>query len=372
LALASALIFPPEGQDVQAQLLQGICNLLNAETGAWVLIEDSTAALLTKKTLRADSTWLYQVDHLHGQGLLRTCLRSGQAVLANHLEADPLFDPGFDGVAQMEVRSILCAPLIASGQTLGVLEIINRRDAGFAFPDLQLLLMIAAVVAHVMVGNRVIQQLKVTNADLEASRWELLRSRNTLRALVDSMPAGLYIVDQKYKLIAINMFRSNITGQPPRALVGRQCYEALFNRLEACPDCRVKETLTGGSSTSRFERRMIQPADLAEWEISTYPIVDEEEQVIQAILLEQDVTDKRRLESILIQSEKLAAVGQLAAGVAHEINNPLTAIIANAQLLQRSLPPDDEMQESVDLIIHAGARATQVVRSLLDFARKEP
>jgi len=92
---------------------------------------------------------------------------------------------------------------------------------------------------------------------------------------------------------------------------------------------------------------------------------------VQAILLEQDVTEKHHLEGIIAQSEKLAAVGQLAAGVAHEINNPLTAIIANAQLLQRQLPPGDDMQESVELIAQAGARATQVVRNLLDFARKE-
>jgi two-component system NtrC family sensor kinase len=108
-----------------------------------------------------------------------------------------------------------------------------------------------------------------------------------------------------------------------------------------------------------------------EWEIGAYPIRDQDGQVIQAILLEQDVTERRRLESILAQSEKLAAIGQLAAGVAHEINNPLTAIIANAQMLHRELPTDSDLQESVDLIARAGARATQVVRNLLDFARKE-
>lgn len=86
---------------------------------------------------------------------------------------------------------------------------------------------------------------------------------------------------------------------------------------------------------------------------------------------QQDITEKKHLENILAQSEKLAAVGQLAAGVAHEINNPLTAIIANAQILHRELPANHDLQESVDLIARAGARAAQVVRNLLDFARKE-
>jgi signal transduction histidine kinase len=108
----------------------------------------------------------------------------------------------------------------------------------------------------------------------------------------------------------------------------------------------------------------------SEWRSALIPPGDGS-QIVQAILLEQDVTEKRRLEATLAQSEKLAAVGQLAAGLAHEINNPLTAIIANAQLLQRELPGDDDKLELVDLITRAGARATQVVRNLLDLARKE-
>jgi two-component system, NtrC family, sensor kinase len=90
------------------------------------------------------------------------------------------------------------------------------------------------------------------------------------------------------------------------------------------------------------------------------------------IVFERDVTEKNRMEVILAQSEKLAAVGQLAAGIAHEINNPLTVVLANSQLLLRSLPKEDEdSRESVELIYKAGARAQYVVRNLLDFARKE-
>jgi signal transduction histidine kinase len=73
----------------------------------------------------------------------------------------------------------------------------------------------------------------------------------------------------------------------------------------------------------------------------------------------------------LSQSEKLAALGQLAAGLAHEINNPLTAIVANVQLMMRESSPDEPFFESLELIKQASDRAVKVVRNLLDFARQE-
>jgi two-component system NtrC family sensor kinase len=109
-----------------------------------------------------------------------------------------------------------------------------------------------------------------------------------------------------------------------------------------------------------------------EHEISTFPIWDNDRQVTQAFLFEEDVTERQHLQATLAQSEKLAAVGQLAAGVAHEINNPLTIILANAQLIQRNLPAgDEELLDMADLIVQATERASQAVRDLLDFSRRE-
>jgi two-component system NtrC family sensor kinase len=129
-----------------------------------------------------------------------------------------------------------------------------------------------------------------------------------------------------------------------------------------------------------FNKKLVSFRSVRQWdgreplerEISTYPITDDTDEVIQTILVEKDVTEKRRLEGFLAQSEKMAAVGELAAGIAHEINNPLTVIMANAQILQREIPVvNEDWQDSVDLIFRAGARALHSVRDLLNFARKE-
>ena len=84
-------------------------------------------------------------------------------------------------------------------------------------------------------------------------------------------------------------------------------------------------------------------------------------------------SERRRAAELerLARTARLGTLGELAAGVAHEINNPLTAINANAQMLKMVMPVEDENFESVDLIVRAGERAAKVVRGLLDFARQE-
>jgi two-component system NtrC family sensor kinase len=108
-----------------------------------------------------------------------------------------------------------------------------------------------------------------------------------------------------------------------------------------------------------------------EWEIHSYPVTEGDGNPCQVILLEQNITEKRKLEAELIQSEKLAAVGELAVGIAHDINNPLTSIIANSQILLADLPEDKtDLLQCAHLIELAGTKATQVVHNLLTSARK--
>lgn len=365
--------FKGDAEGVQARIIRGASQLLDCEAAALVLLNEPQDGWMVSKSLSAEATnggWAYQVGPLERTGLLSECLRSSKSLAANDGAQDPRYVPACDGLGELAVRNLLCAPLVADDQVLGAIKAANKRGGSFEPEDQSLLEVIAAQAGLAILGTRLIHQLKLANADLVAGRWELLGSRNTLRALFDHLPAALYTIDLDYRLAAINRTRTQRLDQPPQSLVGQLCYQALFNRSEPCPECRVLETLASGQATQRSERRYAGD-DVFEWEISSYPIRDDSDQIIQAMLIEQDVTERRRLEAILTQSEKLAAIGQLAAGVAHEINNPLTAIIANAQILHRELPANSDLQESVDLIARAGARATQVVRNLLDFARKE-
>ncbi len=356
-----------EVASLQEDFVEKICHAFQAEGGAFLLIRPSGLEQTLKTSPKTKPYWSFLADanwqsHPLGEKILKQ--------QCGFISANP-HEPSWFEVENVPLHTLYIQPLSWDEELLGAISLFNIQEKNFTERDQELINKLAIWTAKAISQQRRLNQLKIENANLEVNQWQLLRSRNILRALFDSVPVSMYVIDRKYNLIAVNMDRAKRVDRPPNELVGRRCYEALYNYDDVCPDCKVIESLFGGKTTHRTKREWQKDDQTLEWEISTYPIYDEAKRVAQAIIFEQDVTEKRRLEASLAQSEKLAAVGQLAAGLAHEINNPLTAIIANTQLLQRELKDDADKLELVDLIARAGQRAAQVVRNLLDLARKE-
>ncbi len=367
-ALSNTKLTPDE---LQARITRSLCRILDAESCSLVVLDEGKHRNAFKKTFGGNSRWVHQTHQNLKQGIIAECIKTTRPICVQDIRTDPLYHDEFDGITNLNIQSALCVPLISNEIVQGAVVVYNKQNGVFDTYDQKMLVAMTNLLTYAMNDINLVQQLRVTSAELEVNRWQLLRSRNTLRALFDSIPLSFYIIDQKYELVAINLSRSQRLGDNPSNMVGRLCYKALYNRDDPCPGCKVSETLFGGKSTHRVERNFLENAEIIEWEISTYPIKDENGQVTQAIHLEQDMTEKRQLENQVMQSEKLAVVGQLAAGIAHEINNPLTAIVANAQLLKVHMNGNDENLEALDLIELAGNRASQVVRNLLNLARKD-
>jgi signal transduction histidine kinase len=356
--------------EVEFEMVRGILQICQCEMIS-ISVIDSQDGLIRKKTLYSNLNWGNQSIIKPTEGLLGLCITSGEALLENRVTANSQFNELADGVPGCSTRALLYFPMKLNQHVFGALQLLNKLSGDFNQSDVELLDVLVNIFQRIYHDALTVSHLRVENVNLDANRWELIRSRNTLRSLFDNIPDSLYIVDRNYRLIAINKSRAKRAGQEPPLLVGRLCYENLYKRSEPCPGCLVGETFSTHKTNYRKERQWVEGSEALEWEISTYPIVEETDQVVQVIIFEQDITEKNRLEVSLVQSEKLAAVGQLAAGIAHEINNPLTVIIANGQILQRELPENEDWQESVDLILRAGSRALFVVRNLLNFARKE-
>ncbi len=263
-------------------------------------------------------------------------------------------------------RSVYIGTSEADSQVLGTLLVGAPADTSMI--DLDLL---------TAIGNQIGQALE------KCRFFQHARERSEeLVALFDSISDLVYVVDGQYQIRAVNAFLqswlaerwgdSSADEMPLYvATMGQICYEVLYKRQSPCERCQMAEALRNDEHVQWVEHQQRSVATPEEWEISAYPIRGRKAEPSQAIILARDVTERRTLEASLRQSEKLAALGQLATGLAHELNNPLTAILANVQLLLMNTPPDDRNYESLSFIGQAGDRAIKVVRNLLDFARQE-
>jgi two-component system, NtrC family, sensor kinase len=358
-------------EDCQDLFLKGLSTLFTNEYAILLLTDSEGGTAAVKKSVVSSKNAVVNDNVNLTAGILYKCYQDLK-MINEVITEDSQLEPSIDSIPGVEVRTLTCAPLIYQSMLFGILAIGNSPHTPLEKFSKSIFKMLLDALASRTYSTRLIEQLEDSNADLTFTEQQLLNSRNTLRTLFDNIPESFYVINRDYQLVAVNLSRADRAGQRPQELVGQRCYAGLFHLNDPCPGCLASKTLTGKKPTIRKVHHLQRDQSNQEWEIHTYPVPDEDGRSDEVILLEENITEKRRLEAELIQSEKLAAVGQLAAGVAHEINNPLTSIIANAQMLADDLPEEMvELKQCAKLIETAGLKATQVVRSLLGSVRRE-
>lgn len=353
-----------ETREVLATALEGIDEILGTELAAVFMLENGTLRCqhLRHKGNETQSTAYPAIPV--GRGLIGAAFAEQTAVCLNDPRSNDRFQPHIDAPPDLAVHSIMVAPLVVRGRPVGVLSALNKTDGNFSEVDLDLFASLASSISEAIENAWLFQRIRLR-------QQELLESRNTLQALIDGIPHPIYTINDNWELVAVNKSKADELDTTPDALAEQVCYRTFFNQESPCSHCAAGQTLAN-KEAQRWSVNWIGPDHLSrEWDVDAYPIPSTQAGSASAVIVWQDRTEERRLESSLLQAGKLAAIGQLAAGVAHEINNPLTAINANAEMLKMFIPTEDENYEAVDLIARAGERAAKVVRGLLDFARQE-
>jgi signal transduction histidine kinase len=148
-------------------------------------------------------------------------------------------------------------------------------------------------------------------------------------------------------------------------LIGRNCYEAYYQRAHPCEKCPVMMTIETKQPSSSIMKISEDDSTLR---VFSYPILDEKGNLASVIEYAHDITEEKRLHEQLIQSEKLAGIGILASGVAHEINNPLSGIIGMAEA---SLEEEDisTIKSYLTDILNCGQRISEIVKGLRSYCR---
>ena len=198
----------------------------------------------------------------------------------------------------------------------------------------------------------------------------LARSEARYSRLVESASDAIFTVDERGVLTSVNRSLERAVGRARDALLGFPFAELLDPRDRSAASHVLAATTLG--ERKRAELRYPGPGgELRACSLLTTPIV-EDGRVTGVLGIVRDVTDEKRLTEQLMQQEKLAAVGQLVSGVAHELNNPLAGVMAFSQLLLAAPSDDDppDQRRAIEAIHQEAKRAAKIVSNLLTFARQ--
>jgi PAS domain S-box-containing protein len=206
---------------------------------------------------------------------------------------------------------------------------------------------------------------------LRNSQSELHRERDFSAKVLDNTQSLILVADTNGRVSYANR-RWYEMGYQQHQLIGRPLEELIAeSRRQALADA-FSATLAGQQIDS-LELQVIRgEGRIGHFAVNLSPIRDEEGQIASIVAVMSDVTDSASLQAKLMHAEKMAAVGQLVSGVAHEVNNPLTAILGFADLLLENPEMPDSARKDLRVILQEAQRTKQIVQNLLSFARQMP
>ena len=303
-----------------------------------------TVGVLDRDTEELEAVRTEPVSRPDRHALLELAARRG-ALLATDDLAGRLEEAGLP--VPDDVSGSWCiVPLVAKTRVTGAVAVrAGARELHAA--DLALLEALAAQAGVALESARLV--------DLHDD------GRRSWQEVVDALDLAICIVDRAGRIRRANRAFAELVGAPPATLVGRP-WTAF-----APPDWATE--LGGIIDAAAPDRTVMLRTGDRTFEVAAVPISEADRSAV--VVLFDDRTEERRLQDQLVQSEKMSAIGQLIAGIAHDLNNPLASVVGFADFLGELPDVPPQLREPLNVIREEAERASGIVKNLLGFARKQ-
>jgi two-component system NtrC family sensor kinase len=281
-----------------------------------------------------------------GEGIAGWVAQYGVPLLVRYVNQEPRYVE-----VMKEVESELAVPLISENKVLGVLNVDSRNRAAFSEDDLKLLVIYAGHTASLIKNARLYGQV--------------MTERNFRENILESSPNSVIAIDMEKEITSINkrteelfhLKRKNVLGQKVADVFGAEIIQLVDLAID------LGDLIDKEIRQSRKDGSQLTLGITSSW------LRDHQNNRIGVVFIVRDLTEGKRTEELIRRMDRLTSIGQLSAGIAHEIRNPLASISLNVQMLSKKLALDDAAKNIVSDTLEGIDRIKSLVKGMLDFAK---
>jgi PAS domain S-box-containing protein len=254
----------------------------------------------------------------------------------------------------------------------GVLN-AHRFDLGFYAGRIYGLLAASFVLMVLLIETAALytQLARLLEVERRDAADEISSINARLKTLLDSSPLPIFSLDSNARVATWNSAAERIFGRLAGDLIG-QPFVTLPENSQNEFDQLHKRVMSGERLQDQSTQWLHQDGRTLDIVCSAAPVCDARRRINGAVYISEDVTEKRKLERQLAQSQKMEAIGQLTGGIAHDFNNILTVITGTVEILAEGVGDKPKLRAITKLIEEAAERGADLTRQLLVFARKQP